>query len=91
MCHKLLRAISSAGERLVYTERVGGSNPSSPTTNLFLTNEVSLEKVVSAEALAKEDFLYSRSLSILNERSEFRKGSVRRSLGEGGLLATSAM
>ena len=24
-------AISSAGERLVYTERVGGSNPSSPT------------------------------------------------------------
>jgi hypothetical protein len=25
------RAISSAVERLVYTERVGGSNPSSPT------------------------------------------------------------
>ena len=26
-----MRAISSAGEHLVYTEGVGGSNPSSPT------------------------------------------------------------
>ena len=30
----IFRAISSAGEHLVYTERVGGSNPSSPTTFL---------------------------------------------------------
>ena len=37
ICTPLIRAISSAGsEHLVYTEGVGGSNPSSPTS--LITN-----------------------------------------------------
>ena len=38
---ELFRAISSAGsEHLVYTEGVGGSNPSSPTKNSIRNNGV---------------------------------------------------
>ena len=37
--HYKIRAISSVGsEHLVYTERVGGSNPSLPTPNRILLN-----------------------------------------------------
>jgi hypothetical protein len=43
----LFRAISSAGsEHLVYTEGVGGSNPSSPTKNSIRNNGVFLCLIV---------------------------------------------
>lgn len=35
-----LWVISSAGEHLVYTETVGGSNPSSPTMDFLFTRNV---------------------------------------------------